>query len=237
MGEQDPDIRSHRAKSQCHERERDKDGCLDFARRGRDLDRDDRFRRLVPRADWDALPEDVRRRFTRHLAGTAVATYSGEIVWTRLSTAGWLLAQLCRLIGAPLPLAPSGPAPAAVAVCEERTSGGQYWTRLYGQARGYPQLIRSAKSFAGPTGLEEHIGGGFGMALIVRAEADALIFTSDHYFWRIGHIRLRLPRWLAPGSTVVTHQHLGSGRFAFDLQVTHPRLGELVNQHALFRDA
>ncbi|HET6523869.1 DUF4166 domain-containing protein [Sphingopyxis sp.] len=197
---------------------------------------DYRFRRLVPRAAWDALPEDVRRRFSKRLTGAAAATYSGEIVWTRLSRAGWLLAQLCRPIGAPLPLAPSGPAPAAVAVSEDRGNGGQCWSRLYGRASGHPQVIHSAKSFAGPTGLEEHIGGGFGMALTVRAEADALIFTSDHYFWQLGRVRFRLPRWLTPGTTIVTHQHLGAGRFAFDLRVTHPRLGELVNQHALFRD-
>ncbi|WP_447931902.1 DUF4166 domain-containing protein [Sphingopyxis fribergensis] len=198
---------------------------------------DDRFRLLIPRAAWDALPEDVRLRFSKRLSGTAVAAYRGEIVWTRLSRAGWLLAQLCRLIGAPLPTGGSGPAPAAVAVSEDRKSGGQCWTRLYGRARGRPQVIHSAKSFAGPTGLEEHIGGGFGMALAVRAEADALIFASEHYFWQAAGFRLRIPRWLSPGATTVTHQHLGSGRFAFDLKVTHPLLGELLNQHGLFRDA
>ncbi|MGH6652704.1 MAG: DUF4166 domain-containing protein [Sphingopyxis sp.] len=197
---------------------------------------DYRFRRLVARADWDALPGDVQRRFSKRLTGQAVAAYSGEIVWTRLSRAGWLLAQLCRLIGAPLPLAASGPAPAAVAVSEDRRSGGQVWTRLYGRKAGHPQVIHSAKSFAGPTGLEEHIGRGFGMALTVRAEADALVFASDHYFWQAGRFRFRLPGWATPGVTVVTHQHLGSGRFAFDLKVTHNRLGELVNQHGLFRD-
>lgn len=197
---------------------------------------DTRFRRLVPAHDWDALPGDVRRRFSKRLSGQRVAAYSGEIVWTRLSRAGRLLAQFCRLIGAPLPLGPSGPAPAAVAVSEDRTSGGQIWTRIYGRVRGFPQVIHSAKRFAGPTGLEEHIGGGFGMALTVRAEADALIFASDHYFWQAGRIRLRLPRWLAPGATLVTHQHLGSGRFAFDLKVTHALLGEILSQHGLFRD-
>ena len=223
-------------------RKRMTSGCLDFARHERDSEEDDdphcdpRFRRLVPPPAWDALPADVRRRFAKRLAGQAVAVYSGEIVWTRLSRAGWLLAQICRLIGAPLPLATSGPAPAAVAVSEDRRSGGQVWTRLYGRRSGHPQVIHSAKSFAGATGLEEHIGRGFGMALTVRADADALIFTSDHYFWQAGRLRLRLPQWLAPGTTVVTHQHLGSSRFAFDLKVTHALLGELVNQHGLFRD-
>ncbi len=135
-----------------------------------------------------------------------------------------------------MPVNSSGPAPAAVAVSEDRASGGQCWTRLYGRARGHPQVIHSAKSFAGPTGLEEHIGGGFGMALTVGAEADALVFVSDHYFWRAAGLRLRIPARLAPRTTVVTHRHLGCGRFAFDLKVTHPLLGEIVNQHALFRD-
>ena len=71
-----------------------------------------RLRRYVA-GQGDALPEDVRRRFSKRLTGRTVATYSGEIVWTRLSISGWLLAQACRLIGAPLPLAASGPAPAA----------------------------------------------------------------------------------------------------------------------------
>src|SRR3546814_3259490 len=108
---------------------------------------DYRVRRLAPRAVWDALPQDVRRRFSKRLTGSTVATYHGEIVWTRLSRAGWLLAQLCRPIGAPLPLDPSGPAPAAVAVSEDRTSGGQCWSRLYGRASRRPQVIHSTKSF------------------------------------------------------------------------------------------
>lgn len=197
---------------------------------------DYRFRRLLPRDAWDDLPQDVRRRFTKRLSGQRVALYSGEIVWTRLSTAGWLLAQICRLIGAPLPTSRSGSAPAVVAVSEDRRSGGQVWTRIYGRAHGVPQVIHSAKQFAGTTGLEEHIGGGFGMALVVRADTDALVFASDHYFWQLRKLRVRLPRWLAPGATQVTHRDLGDGRFAFDLHVAHPLLGTLVDQHVLFRD-
>src|SRR3546814_2200551 len=83
---------------------------------------DYRFRRLVPRAAWDALPEDVRHRFSKSLTGAAVTTYSGEIVWTRLSAAGWPLAQFCRPIGAPLPLASSGPASGRANACTPVTN-------------------------------------------------------------------------------------------------------------------
>jgi hypothetical protein len=197
---------------------------------------DIRFRTLLGSGAWDALPLSVQRRFAKRLTGTALALYAGEVVETRFSRLGWWLAQGCRLIGAPLPLGRDRGVPALVSVSEDPGSGGQNWTRIYGRERGFPQVIRSAKRFAGPTGLEEHVGRGIGMALRVEAFAEGLIFSSDHYFWMIGGRRVRLPRWLGPGRTVVTHRDLGEGRFAFDLALDHPLFGELVHQHAVFRD-
>ncbi len=197
---------------------------------------DCRFRRLMPRERWEALEPAIQRRFSKRLRGVEVAIYRGEIVETRISAGGWLLARICRLIGAPLPLHQDRDVPAVVVVSEDEITGGQRWTRIYHRHRGNPQLIVSAKAFGGVTGLEEHVGGGVGMALRVEAEPDRLHFVSDHYFLRIGLLRLRLPAWLAPGRTVVTHRDLGRGRFAFDLDLRHPLLGELVHQHAVFRD-
>lgn len=197
---------------------------------------DVRFRRLLPRRDWDRLEPAIQRRFSKRLRGVDCAIYRGEIVETWMSGAGWLLAQLCRLIGAPLPLHHDVAVPAVVVVSEDEVTGGQCWTRIYHRHRGNPQAIVSAKAFGGATGLEEHIGGGVGMALRVDAEADRLHFVSDHYFVRFGRRRLRLPGWLTPGRTVVTHRDLGEGRFAFDLDLTHPWLGPLLHQHAVFRD-
>ena len=108
---------------------------------------------------------------------------------------------------------------------------------MYGRRHGFPQVIHSAKRFAGATGLEEYVGRGIGMALRVEPMADGLRFVSDHYFVMIAGKRLRLPRWLAPGRTIVEHHDLGDGRFAFDLELRHPLAGRLVAQHAVFEDA
>lgn len=202
----------------------------------RDNAYDSRFRRLLPRNAWDGLQPAIQRRFSKRLSGVEVAVYRGQSIDTRMSALGWLLAQFCRLIGAPLPLHCDRDVPAVVVVSEDGTTGGQRWTRVYHRHRGNPQVINSAKVFGGSTGLEEHIGGGIGMALRVAAEPDRLHFISDHYFVRLGRVRLRLPNWLAPGRTVVTHRDLGRGRFAFDLDLRHPLFGELMHQHAVFRD-
>eukprot|EP01035_Chromulina_nebulosa_P012944 gene12944-17241_t len=115
--------------------------------------------------------------------------------------------------------------PAAVVVAEDGASGGQHWTRLYGRPRGFPQVIRSTKRFAGLTGLEEYLGAGFGIALRVRADATALHFDSDHYFLALGTRRLRLPRWIAPGALTISHIDRGGGAFDFVL-VLRNRCGE-----------
>jgi len=196
-----------------------------------------RFRRLMGREAWDALPQAVRQRFSKRLSGDAVALYRGRVVRTDFSVLGWLLAQILRIIGAPLPVSRDTDVPAVVSVSEDHRSGGQVWSRLYGRRNGFPQVIHSAKRFAGVTGIEEYVGHGVGMALKVEALADGLRFISDHYFLTIAGRRLRLPRWIEPGQTVVEHHDLGHGCFRFSLKLHHPWLGRLVEQHALFRDA
>lgn len=205
------------------------------ARRPGDIG-DLRFRTLVGEAAWARLPEAVRARFGKMISAAAIALYAGEIVECRMSATGWLLAQAARLIGGPLPTRRDVFVPAAVAVTEDPASGGQVWTRIYGRARGFPQVINSCKSFSGPTGLEERIGGGFGIALRVEVEDEALHFLSDHYFIALGGLRLRVPRWLAPGRLKVSHVDCGHGLFAFVLELRHPLLGTLIRQTAMFSE-
>jgi hypothetical protein len=196
-----------------------------------------RFRALLGEADWAKLPPPIRRRFSKRLAGGNTAVYTGEVIETQMSRAGWWLAQAARLIGGPLPLSRDANMPSVVTVTEDVASAGQHWTRLYARQHGFPQVVHSSKRFAGPTGLEEYVGCGVGMALTIHVEGEALVFRAAYYFLQISRFRLRLPAWLSPGSLAVTHAELGDGRFLFKLDITHPRLGRLIQQTAAFTEA
>ena len=130
-----------------------------------------RFRALLSEADWLALPHTIRRRFSKRLSGGNTTVYVGEVIETRMSAAGWLLAQAARLIGGPLPVSRDAHVPSVVTVTEDVATNGQHWTRLYARRRGFPQVVHSSKRFAGPTGLEEYVGCGVGMALTISVEA------------------------------------------------------------------
>ena len=197
---------------------------------------DVRFRALMSEAEWASLPRAIRRRFSKRLAGGQTIVYAGEILESWTSRTGWWLAQAARLIGGPLPLTSNARVPSVVKVTEDMASGGQIWTRLYARRKGFPQVIHSAKRFAGPTGLEEYVGRGVGMTLTVYARDGALIFRSKDYFLQLFGRRFFLPAWLSPGTLYVTHAEVADGKFSFTLQIFHPRLGLLMRQMALFRE-
>jgi hypothetical protein len=196
-----------------------------------------RFRALMSEADWAALPLPIRRRFSKRLAGGSTAVYVGEVIETQMSRAGWLLAQAARLIGGPLPISRDVHTPSVVTVTEDVATKGQHWTRLYARRCGFPRIVHSSKRFAGPTGLEEYVGCGIGMALTIHVQNTALIFRAAHYFVQIAGLRVRLPRWASPGALDVTHAEFGDGRFLFKLEIIHPRLGRLICQTAAFQEA
>lgn len=202
------------------------------------LHADSRFSTLLGQKAWNGLSAAIRRRFGKRLSGGASIAYQGKVTSMKMNLAGKCLAQIARLVGAPLPYDLSSVGqPAVVVVTEDATSDGQFWIRQYGRATGFPQVVHSSKRFSGPTGLEEYVGFGIGMALRIEAEANALLFKSDHYFLQVLGYRLRLPRLLSPGALVIGHHDLGDSRFVFSLSLTNRLFGELIRQDALFNDS
>ncbi|HXH43469.1 MAG TPA: DUF4166 domain-containing protein [Bradyrhizobium sp.] len=198
---------------------------------------DRRFRALLSDEDWGRLPLATWRRFSKRVADGDSVVYVGIIEKVAFSNLGWWFAQAARLIGGPLPIGRDIGVPMIVTVTEDGATGGQTWTRICARKRGFPQVIHSAKRFAGPTGLEEHVGFGVSMALRIAVEDQTLVFRSAGYGLQIGHLWIPLPPWLTPGDLTVTHRDLGEGAFRFTLDVIHPHYGALIHQSALFREA
>jgi hypothetical protein len=198
---------------------------------------DIRFRTLVGERAWGELPEAVRRRFSKCLGPSDAVVYQGVVTATRLAPAGRVLSFLARAIGSPLPLTDGATGPAVVIVTEDAGLGGQSWLRIYARPGHFPQAIHSAKRFSGPTGLEEYVGCGIGMALRVSVEEGTLAFRSAGYFLQLAGWRLAIPRFFQPGQMLIVHRDLGSGSFEFSLSLTHRLCGQLVHQVAVFRDA
>lgn len=198
---------------------------------------DRRYRDLMGERAWNALRPAVRRRFAKRLAFGQSVVYAGQITETRMNLAGYLLVQAARLIGSPFPLEPKAHGEAAVvALTADCGREGQHWTRLYAWRRGFPQIVHSSKRFSGPTGLEEYVGYGVGVALTLHEKDGGLHFCSAGYFLTAFGWRLKLSDWLTPGRLVIGHDDLGGGRFTFTLELTHPWLGELLHQVSQFDD-
>jgi len=198
-----------------------------------------RFRRLFSDPDWRALPPAVRRRFGRKVAVGEALIYRGHVVHNRMNRRGRFLANLLRLIGAPLPLDTQNAGAAAVVTVTEAPDDGQIWMRQYARQdarQPFPQIIQSAKRFQGPTGIEEHIGRGIGMSLKACVEDSELVFRAQDIFCDIGRIRLKLPRWLGPVDLRAGHEELGGGRFVFTLRLNHKWGGAMMDQRVMFRD-
>jgi hypothetical protein len=195
-----------------------------------------RFRALLGAAEWARLPAAVRRRFsTKAYAGQSLV-FVGQVTESRMSWIGWVLAQVCRLIGGPLPTGSDTGVASVVTITDDAREGGQIWTRLYSRGAGFPQVIHSAKRFAGPTGLEEHLGYGVGMTLAVAVEAESLVFRSVRYFFEIAGWRFYLPDWLTPGRLTVRHTPIDQTRFVFSLAIDHRRFGRILHQAVQFEE-
>lgn len=186
--------------------------------------------------DWYRLHPSVRARFAHEPEQPVL--YEGVMETVHCSPAGWLFAQLTRLIGTshswPLTARRGHDIPMQV-LLTKREGGGVWWQRTYGFAR--PFTVISAKRENARGQLCEYVGFGFGMRLRVYAKDGALHFVSERYFWEIAGRQIPLPHWLSPGETYVSHTDLGGGDFRFTISMDHRQLGRTFYQTGRFRQA
>lgn len=189
---------------------------------------------LLPRllgADWHCLQPSVQARFAHEPERPIL--YEGVMEMVHCSRAGWLFAQLTRLIGNPLTPHRGRDVPMQV-LLTKRDGGGVWWQRTYAFYK--PFTVISAKRENAKGQLCEYVGLGFGMRLRVYAKDGALHFKSARYFWEVAGVHIPLPHWLSPGETHVSHTDLAGGNFRFTIAMDHRQLGRTFYQTGVFRE-
>ncbi len=184
-------------------------------------------------ADWEKLPETVRARFAQDPA--EVTHYTGIMTEVACSRLGWLMAQMGRLVRAPLiphqghniRIAVHVFAPGDGSVMKERT---------YFFPGKKPLRVTSAMRIGAAGYFQECVHGGIGMNMRIFAENDALHFVSDHYFCTLFGRQRRIPHLLTPGTTHVVHSDAEDGQFRVHLEMHHPLFGRTFLQSGLFRE-
>jgi len=198
------------------------------------LQPDPSFEHLLGEPAWRRLAPAIRERFRWKPAPGAEIRYHGEMAVVRSSGVGWVLAQLCRLIGTPLAPHRGADVPVTVTLSLDRDGSGIVWRRIYRFPGRRAVACVSVKRATAADGLIECVGGGVGMWLRLSERAGALHFHSTGYFWALGRWRITVPDWLTPGALHVSHSDEGEHRFRFRISVTHPILGETFFQDGVF---
>src|SRR5262249_53353278 len=115
---------------------------------------DTTFRRLLGEAAWQRLNPNVRARFAVKPAAGEVFAFGGAMSVVRRSWFGWLLAQICRLIGTPVAPQRGRDVPTVVRVYRSGGGDGIVWERRYAFAgRRRPVVVSSSKRVQPPARL------------------------------------------------------------------------------------
>ena len=194
------------------------------------------FARLLGAAAWSRLAPAVRRRFAATPAVDRPIHYHGLMHEVRSSPAGWALARLCRIVGAPFALHDGTDVPVTITLRSRDAGAAIAWERTYRYADHAATVVRSEKRLGADGALIEQVGGGFAMRLDLREADGALHFHSRGYCWRIGRWVVPVPGWLSPGVAHVIHQDLGGGRFRFAMTIRHALFGTLFSQDGVFHE-
>ncbi len=188
-------------------------------------------------AQWEALHPAIRERFATEPQPGESILYAGVMEKIECSRAGWLFAQLTRIIGNPLTAFRGTDVKMEVLLQKRPGKRGVYWQRSYFRDGRKPYVVTSVKRESAHGEMLECVGGGFGMVLEVFAKDEALHFKSTRYFWQAGRLRIALPHLLSPGATHVVHEDLSAGNFRFTIRMDHPVLGRTFYQTGVFRRA
>lgn len=171
------------------------------------------YERLVG-DDWNVLDEPVRRLHLRARGAGLFAVRRGE-------------SRLARVVAHLLGL-PGGGAAVPLLLSVEPHEGGERWRRTFaGQ-----DFVTLQSEHAGPLLLERN--GPFEMLFRLSVEDGALVYRQERAALRVGVLKVRLPRLLAPRVEAWERAEKDGG-VRVSVCVTSPLVGLLIRYEGLVR--
>lgn len=162
---------------------------------------------------WRELDEPVRRFHARARGEGVFAVRRGE---------GLLARALARLLGLP-----AGGEAVPLRLSVEPHDGGELWRREFAGR----EFVTEQGEHAGALLAER--AGPFELLFRLTAEGGALVYAQEGAALRVGGLRLRLPRPLAPRTEASERADEGGVRVS--VRVTAPLFGPLISYEGLVR--
>jgi hypothetical protein len=185
-------------------------------------------------AAWARAAPNIRARFDRDPPQGQVVRYRGRMETVECSWLGKAMGWLVQRTGALTPHE-GRDVDVDIDVWSGPPNGAVYKKRVYEFGQGRRHVFNSRMELEPGGALAEHVGGGFGMYVVVEVESDALRFRDDGYFFEAAGWRIPIPRVLGPGHVRLWHRDRGPREFGISIDITHPWFGRLFWQEGVFR--
>jgi hypothetical protein len=185
---------------------------------------------------WMVVPSNVRERFDHDPVPGSIVSYEGVMTRVTCTPLGKALGWLMQRTGALMPHEGKD-VPVQIEVWTDARTQAVYKRRTYLFANRAPFVFRSRMERQADGRLAEHVGGGFGMYVLVSADRGGLRFDEGGYFFELCGIRVPIPRVLGPGKVVLMHADVSASEFEITIDIAHPWFGPLFSQVGRFRHA
>lgn len=185
---------------------------------------------------WQNLSPKTQARFEIDPTHEIPKEYVGEMTEVGCSWVGALLANMTRLIGAPLIPYSEKNVPIDVTVFKKPENPAIYKKRTYRFKNHKPFTVLSWMKLGAKGQFQEFVGFGLGMNMILDAKDQKLCFLGQGYFLEIFGFCIPIPFFLSPGKALIIHSDHGDNAFRVRIEMRHPWFGLMYMQDGVFRD-
>jgi hypothetical protein len=185
-------------------------------------------------ADWERVPEILRRNFDLTPGRDAEVRLKGVMHEIRYSVAGRLWAWPGQLFGALVPYQGTN---VGIRI-DIRTHGSDsrfmYWQRAHFFPQSPEFFFTSRMEYLEGNEFIERVRLGLGMRMKASLDNEVLKFEAVCYQWDFFGFTIRFPNWLLLGTGIITERQVSADHFEMRFEINHPWWGRTFTYNGTF---